>query len=186
MTMNSTPDRDLVTRALEGDQVAFRTIVDRYEGVVAGVVIRMLGPGDEAEDVGQEVFIRLYRSLSRFRGEASLKTYLVKIAMNLSLTAIKRRKRAEGRSSAVDLGSLPESDGHREDAAEVAERQSRVRAALRQLDPKHRAVVVMRMMEGHSTKDTARVLKIPEGTVLSRLARALKKLQPHLEPLREL
>ncbi len=178
-------DRELIARACEGDAVAFRRIVDRYESVVAGVALGMLGPGAEAEDVGQEAFIRLYKSLRQFRGDASLKTYLTKIAMNLALTQLKRRKRARERSTTLSEADLDRKTESVEDPAYIAERRRLVEEALGTLDAKHRAVVVLRMMEGHSTKETARALGVPEGTVLSRLARALKKLQPHLEVLRE-
>ena len=87
------PDDELLLRARAGDDRAFRLLVERYEGRVASVVTAMLGAGDEAEDVGQETFIRFYRSLDRFRGEASLGTYLTRIAINLSRNALRRRRR---------------------------------------------------------------------------------------------
>ncbi len=80
-------------RAPEGDEEAFRCLVERYEGAVAATVIGMLGPGGEVDDVGQEVFVRFYRALDRFRGDSSLKTYLTRIAINLSLNELKRRRR---------------------------------------------------------------------------------------------
>src|SRR4029078_7253700 len=88
------PDDELLIRARKGDERAFAALVERYEGAVAATAIGMLGPGGDADDVGQETFIRFHRSLDRFRGESSLKTYLVHIAMNLSLNALKRRRRS--------------------------------------------------------------------------------------------
>ena len=87
-------DDELIAAARVGDDRAFALLVDRYESVVAATVIGMLGPGDEADDVGQETFIRFHRALDAFRGESSLKTYLVHIAMNLSLNALKRQRRS--------------------------------------------------------------------------------------------
>ena len=87
------PDEELLERARGGDDRAFRVLVDRYQGVVAATVTGMLGLGDDAEDVGQETFIRFHRSLDRFRGESSVATSLTRIAINLSLTALKRRRR---------------------------------------------------------------------------------------------
>src|SRR4051812_20075618 len=78
-------DHELLQLARDGDERAFRELVERYEPAVASVVVGMLGAGDDADDVGQETFIRFYRALGSFRGEASLKTYLRRIAMNLSL-----------------------------------------------------------------------------------------------------
>src|SRR5690242_12920636 len=87
-------DAELIDRARSGDDRAFGVLVDRYERAVAATVIGMLGPGDDAEDVGQETFIRFHRALGSFRGDSSLKTYLVHIAMNLSLNALQRRRRS--------------------------------------------------------------------------------------------
>src|SRR5436305_3723705 len=109
-------DAELIARARAGDDRAFATLVDRYEGAVATTVIGMLGPGDDADDVGQETFIRFHRALGSFRGESSLKTYLVHIAMNLSLNALKRRRRSVLRfvsrdqqsDDGADLVDLPE------------------------------------------------------------------------------
>ncbi len=166
--------------ARKGDHRAFAGIVERYKGMVANVVKGMLGDVPEADDVGQEVFIRFYHSLERFRGESALGTYLTRIAINLSLNALKRRKRTL---------SLHNEDGEEQRWPEVSDegrpmerREARelVEKALRQLDEGYRAVVVLRLIEGYSTKETAEILGIPLGTVLSRLARAQKKMKETL------
>ncbi|HEX8318064.1 RNA polymerase sigma factor [Longimicrobium sp.] len=177
-------DGELIERARRGDDRAFRAIVERYEPLVAAVVVGFLGPGDEADDVGQEAFIRLYRSLDRFRGDASLATYLRKIAVNLSLNAIRRRRRfaLRFRRSDDEDETLAGAGVEGVDDPEVAETRAAVRAAVAALGPKHAQVVVLRMMEGCSTRETAEALGIPEGTVLSRLARAMEKLQARLAP----
>lgn len=170
-------DQGLIERARSGDERAFRLLVERYEPRVAATVIGMLGPGDDAEDAGQETFIRLYRSLDRFRGEASLATYLTRIAINLSLTALRKRKRM--RSRFVSRESAPGADrvaDPRRDL-EQAEARRRVRRAIDRLSADHRAVVVLRMIEGYSTHEAAEILDVPEGTVMSRLARAMKRLE---------
>jgi RNA polymerase sigma-70 factor (ECF subfamily) len=181
------PDGELLQRARSGDQAAFRTLVERYEQVVAATVIGMLGSGPEAEDVGQETFIRFYASLNRFREEASLKTYLTRIAINLSLNSIKRRKRFLSRHVEGDLVETIELDSGAgpADRAESREVREVVRHAIDRLAPKQRAVVTLRLIDGYSTRETAEILGLPEGTVLSRLSRALKKLQPQLQPLME-
>src|SRR5512137_823416 len=88
-----TEENELVKAALDGDKNAFGEIVNRYRRMVARTVKSMLGDSVFAEDIGQEVFIKLYYSLSEFRGEAKLSTYIQKIAVNLTLNEIKRRKR---------------------------------------------------------------------------------------------
>ncbi len=175
-------DHELMQRARAGDERAFRELVERHEGAVAAVVVGMLGPGDDADDVGQETFIRFYRSLGSFRGEASLKTYLRRIAVNLSLNALKRRRRLAFRFLSRDRARapLPEPPVVTEGEVERHEAQRWVRAAIDRLGPRHRPVVVLRMMEGCSTRETAEILGLPEGTVLSRLSRAMRQLEDEL------
>lgn len=177
-------DRELLNRARHGDERAFRLLVERYETKVASVVTAMLGPGDDAEDVGQETFIRFYRSIDRFRSEASLGTYLTRIAINLSRNALRRGRRQAARFQGRDDSAFHAAEPAKEtgDEIERRERMGRVRRAIDRLDGKHRAVVVLRMIEGYSTKETAAILEIPEGTVLSRLSRAMKKLEADLGP----
>ncbi len=175
-----TPDASLIGRAVAGDDGAFRAIVLRYQGVVARTVRGMLGPAPEVDDVCQEVFIRLHRGLAGFRGDASLKTYLTRIAINLSLNALEERKSRRGRFVVTD--DVDTAHAARAPAADEAEHAEVVRAALGRLDPKHRAVVVLRMLDGCSTKETAATLDIPHGTVLSRLSRGMKMLETLLKP----
>jgi len=175
-------DEQLLQQAREGNMQAFRHLVERYEGAVAGTVIGMLGRGPDAEDVGQETFVRFYRALHRFRGDSSLKTYLTRIAMNQSLVVLKKRKTWRQRFVLrTDAMAEPMVDG-----AAVIDQQEHVRLvhwALDRLSPHHRAVVVLRMLEGYSTRDAAAVLGIPQGTVMSRLSRAMTSLKDILTPL---
>jgi RNA polymerase sigma-70 factor (ECF subfamily) len=176
-------DRELVDRARGGDEAAFRVIVERYEPRVAATVVGMLGPGDEAEDVGQETFIRLYRSLDRFRGDASLGTYLTRIAINRSLTALRRRRRWTSRFVRKDDGEreLPDAAGDLRTEIDREDDARRVHRAIDRLSPDHRAVVVLRMIDGCSTREAAAILGVPPGTVMSRLARALGRLESELK-----
>lgn len=175
-------DTELVRRIRKGDHAAFRTIVERYEPQVAATAIGMLGPGPEAEDVGQNAFVRFYQAIDRFRGEASVGTYLTRIAINLSLNALKQRKRNERRHVRTDEAEngLPGIDGAQ--GVEERERDRVVRRAIDQLPDNQRSVVVLRMLQGYSTKETAELLRVPQGTVLSRLARAQLRLKEVLSP----
>lgn len=175
-------DATLIEEARTGNHEAFRVLVERYEDQIAGVAIGMLGKTPEAEDVGQETFIRFYRSLERFRNEATLGTYLTRIAINLCLDAIKRRKR-KGRE--VDAG---EAEGElmrigSQEAQEKWEARELVYRALEALEPKFRSVILLRQIEGYSTKETASILGLPQGTVLSRLKRGQQKLKAVLSKL---
>jgi len=164
--------------------MAFRYLVERYEPIVAATINGMLGPGLEADDVGQETFIRFYKNLDVFEEKSSIKTYLVRIAMNRSIDELRRRKKNQGRNRSVDdiRGSNlePSLDGAK--ISDSKSDQEMVRKAIEQLADDHRSVIVLRMIDGYSTKETAEILDIPEGTVLSRLARANKKLAEILEP----
>lgn len=178
MPERESTDGALIDRARAGDEAAFRGIVERYESQVAATVVGMLGPGEEADDVGQETFVRFYQALGKFRGAAALGTYLTRIAMNLSLNAIKRRQRQRWRFWSLDDDDKapPEPSFDGRDKQATAERSATVHAALDQLKPDFRAVVVLRMLEGYSTKETAALLELAEGTVLSRLSRGIKQL----------
>ena len=178
------PDEELVARAREGDRRAFRLLVERYEDDVAATVVAMLGPTAEVDDVAQEVFIRFYQSLDRFRGEAAVSTYLKRIAINRSLDALRRRKRLLSRFLSRDDETLHVTEPalEEEGSFEDRERARFVHEAIETLPPKHRAVVVLRLIEGYSTEETAEILEIPYGTVLSRLSRAHTKLKWLLTP----
>jgi RNA polymerase sigma-70 factor (ECF subfamily) len=168
-------DEKIIDAVLKGDTAAFREIVERYESKVATVIHGMLGSGPEAEDAGQEVFIRFYQSLNRFRGESGVGTYLTRIAINLSLNEIKRRKRRFGLFSpgSGDMKELPDlSAGNPTGPLDEA-----VRDAIQRLKPEWRSVIVLRHIEGYSTEETAAILNVPAGTVLSRQARAKRQLK---------
>ncbi len=171
-----------IQRAKSGDAQAFRELVEQHQGRVRATVRSMLGPVPEADDVAQEVFVRLYQSLADFRGEAELSTYLSRIAINLSLNALKQRKR-KGRWLTFSRREGPEYEV--EDRSARPDRQDlrdALQRSLQQLDPAFRAVVTLRLVEGYSVEETAELLALPKGTVASRLARAQQKLRAILEP----
>jgi RNA polymerase sigma-70 factor (ECF subfamily) len=169
-------EQELVAAAREGDDDAFEELVRCHEAAVAATVIGMLGNCDEAEDVGQETFIRFYRSLKSFRGESSVRTYLTRIAMNLSLNELKRRKRRLSLFSRKPVEEFHDLAAPRT-TPHTGGDTGLVRWAIGKLDLRFRSVVVLRLIEGYSTEETARILDVPLGTVLSRLARAQEKLR---------
>lgn len=165
---------ELLGSAKRGDHKAFKQLVELHQSLVARTVKGMLGDCPEAEDIGQEVFVRFYLALPRFRGDSSIGTYLTRIAINLSINEIKRRKRRFRLFSPKSL----------EDHTNVADCSNQklidkqtIRKALDNLDPKSRSVIVLRLIDGYSTEETASILGVPVGTVLSRLWRAQRKLR---------
>jgi RNA polymerase sigma-70 factor, ECF subfamily len=176
-------DNELISASLEGDKLAFSEIVNRYRKLVARTVKGMLGDSVFAEDVGQEVFIKLYHSLPEFRGEAKLSTYIQRIAVNLTLNEIKRRKRFFSMFSTKGNNEMFEFEVADADTQEQREASEIVSRALGSIEPKFRAVVTMRLLQGYSTKETAEILGLPLGTVLSRLSRAQEQLKEIIEKL---
>lgn len=172
--------------ARSGDQGAFAQLVKRHADRVATTAKGMLGDTPEAEDVGQETFVRLFHSLKTFRGESKLGTYLTRIAINLSINELRRRKRHD--ILYAPTGGRPYDERHvvpdpvSEFEYDAMESRDAVRTAIASLKPRLRAVIVLRLIDGYSTKETAGILKIPMGTVLSRLSRAQLKLKELLAP----
>jgi RNA polymerase sigma-70 factor, ECF subfamily len=174
-------DEQLIKNIRAGENNSFRELVKKYEQRVASTVMGMLGNCPEADDVGQETFIRFYNSIDKFRGDSSVGTFLTRIAMNLSLNELKRRQRKNlffRRQIESDF-NVPDKarSGNSSEAKEI------IQKALEKLEANFKAVLVLRLIEGYSTSETAEILKLPIGTVLSRLARAQKKLKEILTPL---
>jgi RNA polymerase sigma-70 factor (ECF subfamily) len=170
-------EKELINASLSGDKRAFGEIVTRYQRMVARTVKGMLGDSVFAEDIGQEVFIKLYNSLQDFRGESKLSTYIQKIAVNLTLNEIKRRKRFFSMFSQKGNNEMFEFEVADSDTEERKEASEIVNKALLAMDPKFRIILTMRMLQGYSTKETAEILDLPLGTVLSRLSRAQEQLR---------
>jgi RNA polymerase sigma-70 factor (ECF subfamily) len=164
-------DEALIQKSKAGDVAAFKELVQRHESKVAGVVKSMLGNTAEAEDIGQEVFIKFYESLDKFRGDSMVSTYLIRIAINLSLNELKKRRRNYARFGAIEEGRDSAANDDMHDLKELLAYE------LEKLEPEFKAVVSLRLVEGYSTEETSALLKIPLGTVLSRLSRAQTKLR---------
>ncbi|MEM8917793.1 MAG: sigma-70 family RNA polymerase sigma factor [Pseudomonadota bacterium] len=166
-------DLALIGGARDGDDNCFAELVRRYEGTVAATVVSMLGAGDEADEVGQEVMIKFYRSLGRFEGNASVRTYITRIAINSARDALRRRKRNLMRFFAPrdNDSSWEDHVAGNQDQHRDTENRDIIQFALNRLHPDIRAVVVLRLMEGCSTEEAADILEVPSGTILSRLSR---------------
>ena len=172
-------DKQLIDQILKGEQELFAQIVDRYKDQVAAVCFKMVKDKNTAEEVGQETFIRLYKSLAQYNFNSSLGTYITRIAINLSLNKLDSIKRRRNRFLTQDEGhkSYASSEPSVSDKIETNEL---VHIALQQLKPEARSVVVLRMIEGYSVKETSDILGIAEGTVMSKLNRAMKKMKETL------
>jgi len=181
----------LVRSAQRGEPEAFDRLVDWYAPGIYNFALRMLQSAEEAEDAAQEAFVRAYTSLRQFRGRSSFATWLHRVAMNVCLDQIKRRRRQPfslAREDPPTEPRLPASEGDPASAAERRERQAIIRSAIDSLPEAQRAIVVLYDLEGLSYQECAQALNTSVGTVKSRLNRArlaLKtKLAPQLELLR--
>jgi RNA polymerase sigma-70 factor (ECF subfamily) len=172
------PARALIDRALAGDAGAFREIFLQHRGDVSRLVYRMLGPSPDVDDVVQDVFLHVYRSLSSFRGESRFSTWLYRLTVNVTRMHL-RRARSRPRFADVEVPELPE-DGGRDDSPDAqVERADRVRTLYRlleQLSDKKREVLVLHDFEGVAAKDIADLLSVPVLTVRTRLFYARKEL----------
>lgn len=176
-------DNDLIKASVKGDKLAFGEIVNRYQNMVARTVKGMLGDSVVSEDIGQEVFIKLYHSLPGFRGESKLSTYIQKMAVNFTINEIRRRKRFLSMFTLKENADMHELDFAGCDEEQKSEARELVDKALMRLDPKFRIIVVMRLLQGYSTRETAEILDLPVGTVLSRLSRAQEQIKNILKDL---
>ena len=176
-------DETLIKASLSGDKLAFTEIVNRYQNMVARTIKGMIGDITMAEDIGQEVFIKLYYSLKHFRGESKLSTYIHRIAVNITLNELKKNKRVNPPSSSDEMENLKENQVSGDDQIARNETRELVEKALQMLEPKYRAVIVMRMLQGYDTRETAEALGLPIGTVLSRLSRGQEQMRIILRKL---
>jgi RNA polymerase sigma-70 factor (ECF subfamily) len=165
-------DRELVTECLAGSELAFGTLVDRYQKVVFNVAYRMTNDYDAADDITQSVFIKGFEKMSSFNAKFKFFSWLYRIAVNESLNYINRNKRTEELSP--DLRANQKTPEQAYSEAEVGEK---VEEALMQLDPKYRIVVVLKHFRDCSYREISDILQLPEKTVKSRLFTAKQLLK---------
>lgn len=188
-TIDAGPDDMAIARCKAGDANAFAEIVERHQGMVAGVVSRTLRDPEDAADVTVEVFVRAFRALGGFRADARFSTWLYRIALNTAMrhagkTARERQWRAEQDPEMPDLLSTLPSDPEEGPEALVWRRMSclAVREAVHGLPEKHRAVIVLHYFEGKDCDEIAEILDVSVGTVWSRIHYAVKRLKGVLKP----
>ena len=183
-------DLDLVRRSQEGDQQAFRVLVERYEGRVYNLACSILGDREIARDAAQTSFIRAYQALPRFRADSGFYTWLYRIAVNVCLNAAQKEKRRRDSTSLdtlLDAGQFStEHLWERRTPAGDFERlrlQETIQEVLNLLSSDHRLVVVLKDIEGMSQEEISRTLNCSVGTVKSRLSRARAHLRDLLRPV---
>jgi RNA polymerase sigma-70 factor, ECF subfamily len=194
----ATDDLTLVKRVRGGDQRAFKLLVERYQRKVYAVALGMLKDKEEARDVSQEAFVKVYKYLDHFKGDSSFYTWLYRITINICIDVVRRKGTAGGDMEVFDesiasdlaqarigalgsrLGTNPQKSALRRELAE------KIQEALAVVPEKHRAILLLREVEGMSYEDLSRTLDIPKGTVMSRLFHARAKVQKILSEYLEL
>jgi RNA polymerase sigma-70 factor (ECF subfamily) len=171
-------DQELVSKARGGDPAAFHELLDRHAAYLFGVAVSMVGNAADAEDVVQETLLGAFRGLQGFEGRSSVKTWLTSILIRR--TAMRRRY--AGRRPVVSLHSVAEAESGPSASSPTEATDTRIdlMAAIQELSPDHREVVVLRELHGLSYEEMSEALDVPRGTIESRLFRARRQLQERL------
>ena len=181
--MSDDSDWDLVAQARDGDMDAFAALVRRYEAPLIHFCARMAGSLEDAQDVAQDSFIRVYRHLDRLRPEAKFSTVLFGIARNLMLNFLRDSAR-RGRGNTVSLTRDDDTEQHIVDEGERPDENARlgeiertIEKALGMISDEHREVIVLREIQGMDYETIGETINCPPGTVKSRIARAREQLR---------
>jgi len=167
-------------------------LVDTYSKRVFNMAYQFAGSFEEAEDLTQDAILRAHRAIRSFRGGATFQTWLYRIATNIAVDALRRRGRHEAKVSSLDdpvqadqgpiAREVPDTQHDPQELAETAELSQQVQKAIEQLSPKLRAVVVLFDLQGLTYEEIADTLRLPLGTVKSRLFNARTRLRELLQP----
>lgn len=177
-------EAELIAKARAGDREAFSILVQRYERRVVGVALAVVHNQDDALELAQETFVRAFENLKNFESRSSFSTWLYRIAANLSIDFWRREGRysvLRGEDAENEIRRLPSAEGDSYRAATQTELGNKLKEALQQLTPEHRAVVLLREVEGLSYDEISDVLQCPRGTVMSRLHYARNRLRSILK-----
>ncbi len=177
-------DHALVDQVLAGDRDAFTALLQRHQRMIFNFMYRMIGERSDAEDLTQEVFLKAYEALPRFRGESAFGTWLYRIAHNHCVNVLKRKGReipatelANDASHGNPLTRSPDPAAPPDELLEQRELRAVVQAKLAELTPEHRAILVLRDIQGLSYDEIATTLDLEGGTVRSRIHRARMELK---------
>ena len=183
------PDADeteLLERARNGDSQAFGALVERYQRRVVGVAQAVVHNQDDAVELAQETFVRAYENLSKFESRSSFSTWLYRIAANLAIDFRRREGRHQvlrGEDAETEISRIPSPRGDSYQETARTELSQRINGALKELTSEHRAVILLREVEGLSYDEISDVLHVPRGTVMSRLHYARSRMREILKDL---
>ena len=187
-------EHELVKSSKRGDVKAFETLIESYQKKVYNIALKMMGNPEDANDLAQESFIRVFKSIDKFKEQSSFSTWIYRITTNICLDELRKRKNKKTFSIDEDIkyndieiprqiqdeGPLPE------DILESKETSQIVRKAINCLSDQHKTVLVLRDIEGFSYEEICKITNCPEGTVKSRINRARSALKDILKNRKEL
>ena len=181
-------DREIIEQVKAGDAEAFSLLVERYQGRIYSLALRMCGNEDDASDLTQEAFLRAWRSLGAFAGDAAFSTWLFRLTHNLCIDFLRGRKRraavsmtwADGDDDEEKQFDVPDPTPDPEQALLAAEDRRLLAQALDALPADQREIITLRAINGLSYQEIAELLRLQEGTVKSRLSRARAQLRNKL------
>lgn len=184
--MLANDDRKLISQCLGGRTAAFGELVRRYQDRLFNTVLRLVDNPDDAQDVVQDAFLSAYLSLDTFKGDAQFFTWLYRIAMNAAISQKRKRRVMVGIETGANGEMMHEPIDESVfsqpgEAIEKQEDERQLQEALRKLSPDHRAVLVLKDIEGQKYEVIAEIMEIPIGTVRSRLHRARLELRDLIE-----
>ena len=180
-------DLELVQRFKKGEKEIFEKLVRRYQHKVYNTTYRMLGNREDAGDLAQETFIRVYQNLDRFKEKANFATWLFRITTNLCRDQLRKRKREPVTSSLTNSSNgeqeilIPDNQYSPEKVSIEQERKREIQNQLGKLPFEQREILILRDIQGFSYHQIAEILKISPGTVKSRLSRARRSLRDKLQ-----
>ena len=186
--LNNPDDLEFVHRAQKGDHAAYEELVRRYYKKIYGLIYNMTNSREDAEDVTQEVFVKAWKAIGRFREQSGFYTWIYRIAINRTINFRKKRNRRQSVSLDEFDPDIKQAESYREFSSKgsvlrklsLGEFQKKMNEALEKLSEKHRAVVIMHDVQGMPHSEIASVLRCSEGTVRSRIFYARQQLQAEL------
>jgi RNA polymerase sigma-70 factor (ECF subfamily) len=181
-------ETELIERAKAGDTKAFGILVERYQRRVVGVAMAVVHDQEDALELAQESFVRAFENIGKFESRSSFSTWLYRIAANIAIDFRRRERRhptMRGEEAETEIQRLPSKLGDSFKETQRSEMGQRIRDALGQLTPEHRAAILLREVEGLSYDEISELLQCPRGTVMSRLHYARNHLREILKDLAE-
>ncbi|MBI4565299.1 MAG: sigma-70 family RNA polymerase sigma factor [Planctomycetes bacterium] len=178
--LSSYSDRELVWRSQAGDTDAFGLLVTRHQDRIFNAVVRFCGNAEDAQDITQRAFVNAFRKIREFKGESAFTTWMYRIAFNQAVSFL-RESRRQGLPAGSGSGMEPVDDRRPGDRIESEENRAKVQEALNRLSSDDRRIIILKELEDRSYDQIAEVLRVPVGTVRSRLFRARQALKQELK-----